>query len=223
MKKQLLTLGFLLLTLVSYAQVGINTATPDASAALDVSSTTQGMLPPRMTESQRDMIATPATGLLVYQTDATAGYYFYNGTAWTALSGGGGTDPGTVPTETFVFEELLITDDNDNIRTTSVSTAEWGTSSYIKIVLGTPVPNRINLMGISAPAFDGKRLFIWNPTNLELRGSHEITSEPDATARLDTFTDFNVSAWSDIGGWLELMYSSALQRWIVMDSSPNTN
>ncbi len=74
--------------------VAINTtsAAADASAALDVQSTTQGMLVPRMNASQRGMIATPATGLLVYQTDGTAGFYFYNGTAWTSLSGGGSGD-----------------------------------------------------------------------------------------------------------------------------------
>lgn len=67
--------------------VGIGTTTPNASAALDVTSTTQGMLVPRMTEAQRGAIAAPvATGLLVYQTDGTAGFYFYNGTGWTSLS-----------------------------------------------------------------------------------------------------------------------------------------
>ena len=65
--------------------VGINTTTPDASAALDVVSTTQGMLVPRMTAAQRGFISSPATGLMVYQSDAPAGFYFYNGTAWTQL------------------------------------------------------------------------------------------------------------------------------------------
>ena len=69
--------------------VGINTV-PNASAALDVSSTTQGMLVPRMNASQRALIASPATGLMVYQTDAPAGFYFYNGTAWTSLNGNTG-------------------------------------------------------------------------------------------------------------------------------------
>jgi len=69
--------------------VGINTTTPHASAALDVVSTTQGMLVPRMTASQRGLISSPATGLLVYQSDATAGFYFYNGTAWTLLGATG--------------------------------------------------------------------------------------------------------------------------------------
>lgn len=48
-----------------FAQSGIGTVTPHASAKLDVSATDKGFLPPRMTASQRNAIATPATGLLV--------------------------------------------------------------------------------------------------------------------------------------------------------------
>jgi hypothetical protein len=48
----------------------------DNSAILDVKSTTQGMLIPRMTQTQRNLIGTPATGLMVYQTDGTSGFYF---------------------------------------------------------------------------------------------------------------------------------------------------
>lgn len=85
-----LTLVLLVASVNAQAQIGINNPTPDPSAALDVSSTTQGMLVPRMTQAQRTAIASPATGLLVYQTDATAGFYFYNGTAWTSLNGTNG-------------------------------------------------------------------------------------------------------------------------------------
>ena len=60
---------------------GIGTATPNASAKLDVSSTTQGFLPPRMTTTQRDAIAGPATGLTIYNTTIKA-FQVYNGTAW---------------------------------------------------------------------------------------------------------------------------------------------
>jgi hypothetical protein len=49
---------------------------------LDVTSTDKGFLPPRMTSSQRTSIQSPAAGLMVYQTDGTAGLYYYNGSAW---------------------------------------------------------------------------------------------------------------------------------------------
>lgn len=70
------------------AQVGIGTTTPDGSAMLDISATGKGLLVPRMNMSDRP--ATPATGLLIYQTDNTPGFYVYNGTAWTAVTASSG-------------------------------------------------------------------------------------------------------------------------------------
>ncbi len=79
----------------SFAQKGvaINTTGADAasSAMLDVSSFIKGVLIPRMTAAQRTAIASPATGLLVYQDDGTAGFYYYDGAAWTRLANGTGT------------------------------------------------------------------------------------------------------------------------------------
>ena len=72
----------------SYAQnVAINTTgnQPDASAILDLSSTAGGLLTPRMTNVEMLAISNPATGLLVYQTDGTTGFYYYNGTTWTII------------------------------------------------------------------------------------------------------------------------------------------
>ena len=66
----------------SFAQgVGVNTdnSTADPLAILDIKSTSKGLLAPRMTQAQRNAIASPAIGLLIYQTDATAGFYTYNG------------------------------------------------------------------------------------------------------------------------------------------------
>jgi hypothetical protein len=62
---------------------------------LDVKSTTKGLLAPRMTAAQRGEITSPAAGLLVYQTDATAGYYYYNGSAWTQLGAASGASQWT--------------------------------------------------------------------------------------------------------------------------------
>lgn len=65
--------------------INANAAVADTSAILDVSSTTKGLLVPRMTAVQKNAIVTPATGLLIYQTDGSAGFYYYTGTSWLLL------------------------------------------------------------------------------------------------------------------------------------------
>ncbi len=80
------------LSSIAQSNVGIGTASPAASAALDISSTTKGLLVPRMTASQRTSIANPAKGLLVYDIDLNA-LYDYNGSAWSAVGGNGLTLP----------------------------------------------------------------------------------------------------------------------------------
>jgi hypothetical protein len=59
-------------------------STPEASAILQAVSTTQGFLPPRMTTTQKNAIATPATGLMVYDTTLNL-ISVYNGTIWISL------------------------------------------------------------------------------------------------------------------------------------------
>lgn len=89
MKKfTLLTLiGMMGITLGSFAQqsVGVGTNAPNTSAILDVTSITKGMLIPRMTTAQKSAIVNPATGLLVFQTDGTAGVYYNSGTPATPV------------------------------------------------------------------------------------------------------------------------------------------
>lgn len=86
-------LGFFLLFLscfsASYGQVGIGTTSPDNSAALDIRATSnnKGLLIPRLTQAQRNAIGTPASGLLIFQTDNTPGFYYFNGSVWENLTG----------------------------------------------------------------------------------------------------------------------------------------
>lgn len=116
MKKTTLSVvSFLLYAFTSLnAQVGIGTASPDNSAMLEVNSTTRGLLTPRMTQSERTAINPVAQGLIVYQTDGSHGFYYYDGgwiklinnvDALPAVSGAAVTDlnasslsSGTVPT-----------------------------------------------------------------------------------------------------------------------------
>ena len=75
----------LLISFCAFSQTGIGTSTPDASAKLDVTSTTKGLLAPRMTSAQRAAITLPANGLLVYQTDGVSGFYVNTGTSATPV------------------------------------------------------------------------------------------------------------------------------------------
>ena len=98
MKKLILFLCFISSGL--YAQTGIGTTTPNASAKLDVYSTNKGFLPPRViltSVTDATTIASPAEGLLVYNLGSVglqAGYYYWNGANWatiaTATSAGNG-------------------------------------------------------------------------------------------------------------------------------------
>ena len=88
MKKFLLLTKLLLAGAAVFAQsVSINHtgALPNASAIVDISSTSKGLLIPRMTATQRTAIVTPASGLQIYQTDGTKGFYYFDGTAWKQL------------------------------------------------------------------------------------------------------------------------------------------
>ncbi len=93
---------FLSISFGTFAQTGIGTNTPNASAKLEVAATDKGFLPPRVALTASNAFSpitgtsSTATGLLVYNT-ATAGtapnnvvpgYYYWNGTSWIQISGG---------------------------------------------------------------------------------------------------------------------------------------
>jgi streptogramin lyase len=88
-KVAVLVLALLCLVFESQAQnIGLGTNTPHPSAQLDISSNNSGVLIPRMTASERQGIASPATGLLVYQTNGTPGFYYFDGIHWIGLPNG---------------------------------------------------------------------------------------------------------------------------------------
>lgn len=64
---------------------GIGTSAPDSKAKLDLSSSTQGFLPPRLSTVERDAILTPPAGLMVYN-KTTNKMNFYNGSAWEVIT-----------------------------------------------------------------------------------------------------------------------------------------
>ena len=90
MRKKILFILFFSSSILLQAQVGVGTSSPDGSAALDVSSTSQGLLPPRMTALQRNSISNPAAGLVLWCTDCGSNgeLQVYNGTEFTNVTGG---------------------------------------------------------------------------------------------------------------------------------------
>jgi len=116
--KQFVVLFFIMCSVFTSAQIGIGTNTPDNSAVLDVTSTSQGVLIPRMTQAERIGIATPATGLLMYQTDVTTGFYYYNGTVWTTFGSSGWELTGNTGTNSAV-DKLGTIDGQDFILGTN--------------------------------------------------------------------------------------------------------
>lgn len=100
----------------NFGQVGIGTATPHASAKLQVESTTKGFLPPRMDESQRNSMTTsrtPPAGLMIYCTNCGTGgeLQVYNGSQWTNLAGGTAATPFVCGTSTvkFTYKNVSVT------------------------------------------------------------------------------------------------------------------
>ena len=140
--------------------VGINSdgSSPNSSAMLDVSSTTKGLLAPRMTAAQKTAIASPATGLLVYQTDGTAGYYYNSGTpaspVWICIGAGtipvanGGTNATTasaaltnlgaapLASPTFTGTPSLPTGTTGVTQTAGNSTFALATTAFVNTAAG---------------------------------------------------------------------------------------
>lgn len=127
------TVLFLFSALIQAQSVGINATgnSPDASSMLDIVSTTKGLLIPRMTAAQRGAIGSPASGLMVFQTDGTSGYYYYTGSAWTplfsastgwSLTGNIGTTAGTHFVGTTDAQDLVFkTNGTERMRLASTA------------------------------------------------------------------------------------------------------
>lgn len=81
---RLLSLSFLLMAFQANAQfmkIDRNGGNPDSSAALEVSDTSRGFLPPRLTTTQMNAISSPASGLLIFNTSDSS-YKFFDGVSW---------------------------------------------------------------------------------------------------------------------------------------------
>ena len=114
------------LNITSTGNIGIGTDTPDASAVLDINSTSRGLLPPRMTKVQRDAIATPAEGLMISCTDCNVeGLHQYINGSWQAMVTNSTGNYGTVVNP--VTGKVWL---DRNLGATQVATSSTDAASY---------------------------------------------------------------------------------------------
>ncbi len=146
----LLFLGIFFFITYSFTQnvvVNSSGASGDASAGLDVDFTNKGLLIPRLTQAQRGSLSSPATSLIIYQTDNTPGYYYNSGTpaspTWTRLSSG--TNWGiTGNSGTNLSTDFIGTTDNVDfvVKTNNTEVARFMTSTSSNVLgIGTSSPN----------------------------------------------------------------------------------
>lgn len=192
MKQFFTFLAAIVLTATTYAQVGIGTTTPNASSALDITSTTKGLLIPRMTETQRDAISQAATGLMIYQTDGTVGFYYYNGSSWTEV----GTASKTYSVNTFYAElgGYVIQISPNGKHGLVVAMQDQGVSTWYEAndLLSNP----------SNHDADGKEFSDWRlPTKRELNLMYGVYSGSNAASLNSGFywssTEYDINtAWA---------------------------
>src|ERR1700760_3698481 len=162
--------------LVRAQSVAINadSSLPDPSAILDLKSGKKGLLIPRMTQTQRNAIPTPATGLLIYQTDSTAGFYCYTATGWAPISNGSGSGSG----------------DNWSINGSDLTNSNTGN---VGINATTPIKNQFQIGNLGAAGFNGNQFALGNGNNAFAIG------QTDTYTQLSSSTNISLMAKGGTG------------------------
>ena len=200
----------LLFTIILNGQVGIGTTTPDASAVLDIQSSAndKGILIPRVTQAQRNAISSPATGLMIFQTDGNVGFYFYDGSSWESfgeVKSVNGNSPAANGNVTLTF--LATQTGSQAVRAATASP----TDGLVHIVTGDPTPGENDKVYIYSTG-----LATWT-----LSSGFTDTDEQDISG--SSFTAATSALVIDIeDGSGQTLDLSALEE-VVTDTDPATN
>ena len=145
---QALLIALLFVSLANAQSVGIGTTTPNNSARLDVSSTTQGLLPPRMTTVQRNAIPTPAQGLMIFNTTIKC-FEVWSGSSWMSLCEGACVPAPTVANAGADFNSTSSTYALQG-NTPSIGTGLWTIQSGVGGSLSDSTNPNAVLTGVAA-------------------------------------------------------------------------
>jgi len=218
MKALFTILATLLLTICTFSQVGIGTVIPDASAALDIVSTTSGLLPPRMTAAQRDAITTPSQGLIIFCTDCASGageLQIKLSSAWKNLPVGDVDDPIAIG-DTYQGGIVFYVDGSGGgliAAPTDQTNPQWGcyeqSISGTSSALGTGAANTTAIVsGCSETAIAAKIC-----ADLTLGGYTDwfLPSKDELNLMYDNIGQGNVLGLGNVGGFSDSYYWSSTE------------
>jgi len=198
--------AFLMNNCFVFAQnVGINDdgSLPQNSAMLDVKSTSKGLLIPRLSQTERNQIVSPAIGLMIFQTNNTPGFYYYNGAAWTHI--GTGIEAETDP----VFGTHAASGITPTLIGNWNTAFGWGNHAGLyRPISYVPAWSEITSNPFSFSAVANSQLLKYNSTS----GKWENWTPDFLTSYTETDPDFTASAahgisstnitnWNTAFGW----------------------
>ena len=194
---------FLCLISVSvFAQTGIGTTTPDASAKLEVNATNKGFLPPRVTltsGTDNTTIANPATGLLVYNTGnnagLAAGYYFWNGGTWATIATAGGSGSVAAEFGTQILGSAVAVNSATPVDVLSFTLPSAGTWEIIYYLRAQGAAGFAGEFGL----YDPSGTIVPNSEILAAFGEQASTGTGVIRVTTTASTTYKLKAWASYG------------------------
>lgn len=202
MRTHLLIVGIFLSSQI-FAQTGIGTTSPNASAKLDVSATNKGFLPPRISLTSTTDVSTitaPATGLLVYcKGDAglAAGYYFWNGAVWATIATAGGSGSVAAEYGSAILGSSVAISSSTPTDVLSFTLPSAGTWELIYFLRAQGAPVFAGEYGI----YDPSETLVPNSEILAAYGANANTGTGVVRVTTTGAANYKIKAWASSGSY----------------------
>lgn len=205
------------------AQVGVGTLTPDASAQLDVTSVTKGVLVSRVTSAQRIAIASPADGLLVYDTDTKGFWYHKTGTGWTQINNATLALP-YIANDNNAGTLFSITNSGDGTSLEGVNNSSTSSISAVRGIVTSTSPGGFSagVRGINNGT-GGLGVGVWGSQGGSGWGVYGSTPNGLGVYGLATANGYGVYANSNTGIGLNATSSNGIPANISINNNANNN
>ncbi len=181
-----------------------SSAAPAASSIIDMVSTTQGFLPPRMTTTQKNAIGSPASGLVVYDTTLNS-LNVYNGSAWVAAGGGGvsyAADTGSANAYAIAPTPAAIAYTTGDTYSFKVGSSNTTSSTLNVSSLGTKNIKTPQVANLPANALiaNAIAIVVYDGTQFQLIAQQDPTRVSPLTTKGDVHTYSTVDARQAVPG-----------------------